>query len=67
MWTGGEIKIPPKERKAPYATNPKNPAAQNFTVVVITTMLTIRSSQPMTIRCKFPGILIKAQPAMNVT
>jgi hypothetical protein len=36
--------VPPKQRSAPYAMNPTNPAAQNLTVPTITTILKMMSS-----------------------
>jgi hypothetical protein len=41
--------VPPKQRSAPYAINPTNPAAQNLTVPAITTILRIMSNPPIAV------------------
>ena len=55
-------RVPPKQRSAPYAMNPTNPAAQNLTVLAITTMLRTMRSQPIAVWDELAASCTSVQP-----
>jgi len=55
-------RVPTNNRKAAWAMNPTDPAAQNLTVIAITKMLRVMSSQPMTISDELAASWTRAQP-----